>query len=168
MVDIYGTIGNDNLYGTSFSDRMFGDNGNDSIAGNGSGDFIYGGNGNDYLIGNGGNDYLSGDSGNDTLNGYGARIEYDTLVGGSGFDTFVLGARIGGVFYQGNGYATIQDWDYVSDYIQVRGSASQYRLIFGNWTGTSARDTAIYYGNDVIGLVQDRTNVSLSRDFIFV
>jgi len=27
---------------------------------------------------------------------------------------------------------------------------------------------AIYYGNDLIGVVQDSTNVSFTRDFVFV
>ena len=72
-------------------------------------------------------------------------------------------------YYQGSGYALITDWDYTSDYIQAHGSSSQYSLQSGNYGfGTSAQDTAIYYGTDVIGYIQDSTNVSFSRDFVWV
>jgi Ca2+-binding RTX toxin-like protein len=172
MANYYGTNGNDNIYARSSdlisnNDVIYLYGGNDTASGNAGNDIIYGGDGNDYLNGNGGNDTLYGGNGSDILNGYGSGTEYDSLYGGSGVDTFVLGSRYG-VHYQGNGYATIRDWNYVDDYIQVRGSASQYRLVFGNWTGSSTRDTAIYYGNDLIGLVQDSTNVSFARDFKFV
>jgi Ca2+-binding RTX toxin-like protein len=138
-----------------------------TIRGNNNNNSLYGGSGNDVLYGYGGNDFLSGGSGNDYLDGYGTTrgIEYDTLVGGAGSDTFALGDRTYGVFYQGQGYATIRDWDASADYIQVRGSTSQYSLRTGNWAGSSARDMGIYYGNDLIGVVQDNTNVNFSRDF---
>ena len=50
----------------------------------------------------------------------------------------------------------------------MKGSASQYSLGFDNWVGNSAQDTAIFYDGDAIGVVQDYTNVSIARDFIFV
>ncbi len=73
----------------------------------------------------------------------------------------------------GNGYAIITDWDASSDYIEVLGSSSQYELDFSqSWAGTSANDTGIYYigggGRELIGVVQDTTNVDISRDFTFV
>ena len=123
-----------------------------------------GGTGNDTLIGNNINNYLSGSYGNDYIAGYGG---YDTLIGGSGYDTFALGDS-SSVFYQGDGYATIADFNWEYDYIQVNGSSNQYSLSTGNWAGSSALDTAIFFGNDVIAVVQDSTNVDFDRDFRFV
>ena len=73
----------------------------------------------------------------------------------------------------GNGYAIITDWDASSDYIEVLGSSSQYQLDFSqSWAGSSANDTGIYYtgggGKELIGVVQDTTNVSISGNFTFV
>ncbi|HEY9607429.1 MAG TPA: hypothetical protein V6C85_37940, partial [Allocoleopsis sp.] len=114
-----------------------------------------------------------GGNGVDYLNGYSTSLtggtEYDTLVGGAGTDYFILGGSWG-VSYQGSAYATIADWNPAQDLIEVRGSSSQYSLVTGNFSaGSSATDTAIYYNStDLIGVVQDSTNVSISRDFIFV
>ena len=130
-------------------------------------DTLIGGSGNDSLVGGSGNDSLSGGTGNDILNGYSSGTEYDTLAGGTGYDTFVLGSSTS-VYYQGSGYAVITDWNYQYDYIQAKGSSSQYSLRQENWAGTSALDTAIYYGSDLIGVVQDSTNVQFTRDFLFV
>ncbi len=114
------------------------------------------------------NDMLVGGGGNDRLDGYATSgTEYDQLVGGAGNDTFVLGGNWG-VSYQGAGFATIEDWDWTSDYIEVFGSSNQYNLLYENLIGTLAPDTAIYYGTDLIGVVQDSTNVAMARDFIFV
>ncbi|BAY81507.1 metalloprotease [Calothrix parasitica NIES-267] len=123
-----------------------------------------GGAGNDTLIGNSSSNYLSGNHGNDYLAGYGG---YDALIGGSGNDTFAL-ADASSVFYQGDGYAMISDFNWEYDYIQVSGSSNQYSLETGNWTGGSALDTAIYFDNDLIGLVKDFANVSFDRDFVFI
>lgn len=151
----YGTPGNDVLFGTynpyTSNDIMYGYGGNDQLQGYGGNDSLYGGAGNDVLAG--------------TYVAYGA--QYDYLVGGSGYDTFVLGNSAGGVLYAGNGYATIADWNPSYDTIVLRGSASQYRLGYGNWGGSSATDTAIYYGNDPVGLVLDRTTFNASS-FTFV
>jgi serralysin len=126
--------------------------GNDILVGNSVANTLSGGKGSDSLYGGKGGDTLLGGSGNDFLVGYGSGTEYDLLTGGIGTDAFVLG-QSSGAFYQGNGYATITDFYWVDDYIQARGSA---------------KDTAIYYGNDLLGVVQDTTNVSFTRDFIFV
>ncbi|MGK7955924.1 MAG: S8 family serine peptidase [Crocosphaera sp.] len=131
---------------------------NNIITGNNAANTIEGGQGNDDLYGSGGNDILIG---------YGGGTEYDDLTGGSGFDIFVLGDS-SGAFYQGNGYANITDFDWLSDLIQVTGSSSQYSLQNGNWFGGSAQDTAILYGSDYIGFVEDTTNVDFNRDFVFV
>ncbi len=142
--------------------------GNDIIYGNNGANSLDGGSGNDQLFGLGGNDILVGGDGHDRLDGYATSgMEYDTLVGGIGTDTFVLGGNWG-VSYLGNGFAIIADWDWTSDFIEVFGSSNQYNLFYQNWTGSAAVDTAIYYGSDLIGVVQDSTNVSIARDFVFV
>lgn len=148
-----------NLVGTRGRDSLIGDSGNDTLTG---------GRGNDVLLGMDGNDVLSGGRGNDILNGYGGSgAEYDTLSGGLGADTFVLGGEWG-VSYLENGYATITDWNPLVDTIQVQGSASQYTLDASqNWGGTAAVDTAIYYGTDLIGVVLDSANISFDN-FSFV
>lgn len=163
---IRGDAGNDALYGYSGNDLMFGGSGGDTLVGGGGDDILHGGTGNDSLTGGSGNDFLDGFSG-------GRSVEVDTLVGGTGVDTFVVG-RSDGVCYLGgkNGsldssYALIKDWNSSDDYIQAW-SGSNYHLGTGNWFGGSAKDTAIYCGNDLIGVVQDSTDVNISRDFKFV
>jgi Ca2+-binding RTX toxin-like protein len=159
--------GSDNLYAFAYG-------GNDTIWGNTNNDTIYGDAGNDALYGWSGSDYLSGGSGNDTLQGSSSyaynSYEYDTLNGGSGYDRFILGTSAGN-FYQGSGYATIEDYNGQYDYIQLKGSASSYYLSktsFG--VGSSAHDTGIYQNNgDLIGIVQDNTSIALtSYYFSFV
>ncbi|MDJ0736010.1 MAG: M10 family metallopeptidase C-terminal domain-containing protein [Nostocaceae cyanobacterium] len=153
-----GGAGNDTLIGNNVANSLSGGFGNDYLTGNG---------GNDTLIGGTGSDTLVGGSGNDILIGYSGGTEYDILMGGTGTDTFVLG-QSSGVFYQGNGFGRITDFNWLYDYIQVKGSRSQYSLQNGNWFGNSAQDTAIFFGNDAIGVVQDSTNVNFDRDFVFV
>jgi Ca2+-binding RTX toxin-like protein len=133
-------------------------------------DFIFvfnGGSGNDTLIGDDANDYLNGYDGNDSLDGgsgndtlYGSSGN-NTLTGGAGADTFNI--------YTAN-FTTITDFSHTQgDKIIVRGSLSDYSLDqTQNLSGGSALDTAIYYQYDLIGIVQDTTQVSLSSDFIFV
>ncbi len=160
------------IIGNTANNTLSGGEGNDTLTGGSGKDTLIGGDGDDDLFGGSGNDSLIGGNGDDIITGYGTSgTEYDTLTGGVGFDTFVLG-NSSGVSYLGLGYATITDWDALSDYIQVRGSSSQYSLGSANWEGSSATDTLIYYGaqtaENVIGVVQDTLNVSISRDFVFV
>ena len=184
----YGYGGNDTIYGNANNDIISGGNGNDYLYGQWGNDTLSGGDGNDYLDGETGNDSLYGDSGNDTLRGGSGNDylsggigddlltgstsltynnnQYDTLVGGSGWDVFVLGESLGN-YYQGSGYALIVDIDWL-DRIQIKWSSS-LRLSRENWAGTSALDTAIYQGGDLIGVVQDNTSISLGNvDFQFV
>ncbi|NEP03235.1 MAG: calcium-binding protein [Symploca sp. SIO2E9] len=168
--DYYNHLNSNDLsaYGYGGNDEIWGDSGNDYINGGDGYDSLYGWTGDDTLMGMGGDDYLSGGDGNDRLDGYAVSgTEYDTLSGGAGYDTFVLGGTWG-VSYQGLGFATITDWDWTSDYIETIGDASQYSLGYGNWSGTNALDTEIYYGSDLIAVVQDTTSVDFARDFIFV
>lgn len=150
----------------SLIENAVGGSGNDTIFGNDVANELSGSNGNDYLLGEGGNDILTGGAGNDSLAGYSNGTEYDLLIGGTGNDIFILGYS-SEVFYEGNGYASITDFDGTYDYIQVKGTASEYSLGFDNWIGGSAQDTAIFYRGDAIGVVQDNTSVSLDRNFIF-
>ncbi len=176
-----GGSGNDYLYGEAGNDYMDGWTGNDSMYGDDGDDYLDGGTGNDSLLGEAGTDTLVGGSGDDTLNGYGGTTgEYDVLSGdysfsqpgvqdsSDGTDTFVLGDA-SGAFYLGEGHATITDFYWFEgDNFQVYGSESDYSLGFQNWSGSSEVDTLIYYQSDLIGVVQDTTNVIASWDFTFV
>ncbi|WP_306423255.1 calcium-binding protein [Nostoc favosum] len=165
------------INGSFFSDTLFGTDGNDLIEGYpvGSGlfdydgyDILFGFAGNDILFGGNQDDILYGGDGNDILSGSinSGLVEFDTLVGGAGSDAFVLGDFLG-VQYQGLGYATITDWNPSSDFILAGGFSSLYSFGNADLSGGFALDTQIYYGIDLIANVQDTTNVSLSRDFIF-
>lgn len=135
---------------------------------------------NNQIYGNAGDNSLVGGAGNDTLSGFAwSTNEYDTLTGGAGSDRFVLGDSQG-CHYTGSGYATITDFDpytpsrlpfmldFEYDTIQVTGPLSDYTLRQESWIGSAALDTVIYKGTDIIGIVQDTTNVSLTRDFLAV
>ena len=162
----YGYGGNDYFWGNTANDSLYGDDGNDILKGY---------DGNDYLYGGSGNDTLEGEYGNDYLDGGGAFIEIDTLTGGSGSDTFVIGdstgvGYLGGYDYFTNtdgSYALITDFSAASDYIQAYAGAS-YSLGYGDWSGGYGLDTAIYTGGDLLAVVQDTTNVDIYRDFLFV
>ena len=167
--------------GNDLNNVIQGTNSGNSLYGYGGNDTLYGYGGNDYLTGGTGSDTLIGGSGNDSLNGYGGTTgEYDILSGdysssqpgvkdsSDGADTFILGDA-SKAYYLGSGYATITDFYWSEgDKIQVHGSQSNYSLSFQNWSGSSANDTLIYSNSDLIGVVQDTTNVILSADFIFV
>ncbi|MEG5037130.1 CHAP domain-containing protein [Microcoleus sp. AT3-D2] len=147
-----GGAGNDTLYGRSTNDTLIGNAGNDT------------------MYGEAGNDYLNGGPGNDYLDAYASfnRADFDTLEGGTGADTFVLGNTRQGMFYQGNGHATIVDYNFRDDYIQLRGNASQYRLI------NQGNDKLIQTtGGDTLALVKNVPDLSFNvtssrRDFNFV
>lgn len=169
-------MGSDSLYADGYggNDTIWGNTNNDTIWGNTGNDILYGWTGNDYLYGESGTDTLYGGLGNDTLYGSSSTTynsnEYDVLNGGGGYDRFILGTS-GGNYYQGNGYATIQDYNGAYDYIQVRGSASSFYLSkTSNFGGSSALDTAIYQNNgDLLAIVQDTTSIQLtSYYFTFV
>jgi Ca2+-binding RTX toxin-like protein len=161
-----GTNGNDEFNYLGFDTLLaFGYGGDDTIWGNTKDDVISGGDGNDYLLGWKGNDWLVGDKGNDRLDGYFTESnQFDTLTGGTGSDTFVLGDN-SGVSYRGNGHAIITDWNAADDWIEVTGNRNRYSLRRGNWEGSSARDTGIFFKNDLIAVIQDSTNVNIARDF---
>lgn len=154
-----GSLSNDSLMGLASNDALWGRSGNDNLNG---------GSGNDLLIGGSGNDTLMGGTGNDTLDGWGNSGDLDVLTGGLGRDTFVLGDSWNRSYYTGANNAVITDFDWRSDKIKLGGQASEYRLAFGSWGGGASMDTALYKGSDCIALIQDTTNVSFARDFLFV
>jgi len=176
-----GLGGNDYLDGGANNDVLDGGTGNDILYGGDGYDYLVGGLGNDYLVGGTlddallggtGNDILFGGSGNDKLTGYGfGQNELDTLTGGIEKDTFVLGdIQSNSVYYLGYGYATITDFSLAqTDQIQIKGLFTDgYLLELGNWGGSNAQDTGIFYNGDLIGVVQDQniTNVNPNQVFL--
>jgi Ca2+-binding RTX toxin-like protein len=155
-----GSLSNDSLWGSAFNDALYGGSGDD---------YLDGGSGNDLLIGGSGKDTLIGGAGNDNLNGWGGSLgELDVLTGGHGRDTFVLGDSWERTYYMGVNNAVITDFDWRSDKIELGGQASEYRLAYGSWGGSANMDTALFKGGDCVALIQDTTNVSFARDFLFV
>jgi len=148
--------------------------GNDRLNGQNTNDTLIGNSGNDTLYGEGGNDLLNGGAGNDYLDGYASSRtegEVDTLIGGTGADTFVLGNQRQGTFYLGNSWAIIQDFSRSSgDKIQLVGSRNDYRLSsrFESGAGDPNRaDGLVMRGNDIIAVLVDRPDTELSVDYRF-
>lgn len=159
--DLKGAAGNDTLYGDGGADHLYGGFGNDYLVGGRSDDFLYGGTGNDILLGESNNDYLVGYS-------FGQN-EFDTLTGGTGKDTFLLDDGKS-LYYLGNGYATITDFSLAeTDKIHIKGLiADGYSLELGNWEGSNAQDTGIFYLGDLIAVVQDRNSINLYQNQVFI
>jgi len=190
--DLYGGGGNDllrggddndRLYGGNQNDRLYGDNGNDLLLGQQGNDSLYGGNGNDSLNGGAGNDFIYGQRGNDTLTGgsgndylaggisANGQSGYDMVTGGSGADNFSL-QGYSSMHYLGLGFATITDFSRAEgDKILVgnygANNNNYYSLGTGDWGGTAALDTAIYFQGDLIARVYDNT-ISLNVDVEYV
>jgi Ca2+-binding RTX toxin-like protein len=168
---LFGRNGDDFLVGFDDDDLLFGGNGADSLLGGSGDDILRGGAGPDYLHGNTGNDRLWGGFGNDYLDGYGynpSLPEFDTLTGGSGADTFVLGNTntIPSISYLGEGYAIITDFNQSEgDQIQLAGSITDYS--FSQISDAMGISTGIYYQDDLIGIVQNVTDINPS-DFISI
>ncbi|MEM9213003.1 MAG: M10 family metallopeptidase [Cyanobacteria bacterium P01_F01_bin.150] len=179
---IDGGDGADVIWGSEGDDFLDGWTGNDTLIGNEGDDTLLGFTGNDILYGGQGSDQLLGEADSDTLIGYNGGIqEYDVLTGDlsssvpnqidilDGADRFVLGDSIIGAYYIGFGYATITDFYWLEgDRIQLYGSIADYTIGFESWSGSSALDSVIRYRNDIIGIVEDTTDVVLTQDFDFV
>ena len=176
-----GQGGNDSLDGGADNDVLDGGAGNGTLYGGVGYDYLVGGPGKDRLIGGTlddglvggtGNDILLGESGNDQLTGYGfGQNEFDTLTGGTEKDTFVLGdIKSNSVYYLGNGNATITDFSLdQTDTIQIKGFFQDgYSLGLGNWGGSNAQDTGIFYKDDLIGVVQDQNITNLNPNQVFM
>jgi RTX calcium-binding nonapeptide repeat (4 copies) len=137
---------------------------------------------NDDLTGTTGNNILWGALGNDRLTGAGAddagKDEIDTLCGGGGKDTFVLGDSAQSFYDDGNtntlglqDYATILDFNKKQDTLQLHGSSSDYAVgalpAELSLTGTGIYQTT---GNsrELIGVVVGVNLTDLSTGFTFV
>ncbi|MEG4581821.1 calcium-binding protein [Microcoleus sp. MON1_C5] len=128
--------------------------------------------GNDILTGVGvGNVELIGVEVGENLNGTplpesDGSNEFDTLIGGTGRDTFVLGEALFGKlflgveeFYHGPGFATIQNFTKGQDRIQLGGSfLDRYILV-----PTNNRNLEIQTnGGDTIAVIEGGGNLSLN------
>ncbi|MBN3893765.1 MAG: calcium-binding protein, partial [Nostoc sp. NOS(2021)] len=169
------------LFGNSVNNTLNSGGGNDTLDGNFGNDILNGGDGNDSIQGGPGNDILNGGSGDDILIGVfpGSLLppglgELDTLTGGAGVDTFVLGDAVN-VFYDDNNstnpgfgdFATITDFDSSEDRIQLKGTPQDYRLqaVGGNTRIFSEQPGQ---ADEIIGIVQGKNNLQLrSDDFLF-
>jgi trimeric autotransporter adhesin len=97
---VWGSGGANSLDGGKGNDSLMGFSGNDTLSGGEGDDTLDGGASNDLLMGGVGVDYLRAGDGHDTLQGgetgsFGSSVDLvaaDTLVGGSGNDTYVIGA----------------------------------------------------------------------------
>ncbi|MDF5706266.1 MAG: pre-peptidase C-terminal domain-containing protein [Nostoc sp. S4] len=173
---------NNFLFGNSSNNTLNGRTGNDTLDGNLGNDILNGEDGNDSLQGGPGNDTLNGGSGDDVLIGVfpGSSLppgsgEIDSLIGGVGVDRFVLGSATN-VFYDDNNtanagfgdLASINDFNSSEDRIELKGSLQNYRL---QVVGTNTQiflDKPGTEPDEIIGVVQGRTNLRLdSDDFLF-
>ena len=173
--DINGLSGNDTIYGRDGKDCIKGGQGDDKLGGNQGDDTVFGGSGQDTLLGHGGRDRLIGGKGNDSIDGgtgndfingtinltSGAN-ELDTLKGGTGDDTFVLGSNSQAYYTaDGNGdFATIKDFKNGNDKIQLHGSAEDYTVEVING------DSYLYYGtnNELIAVLENIEGLDLHDD----
>jgi Ca2+-binding RTX toxin-like protein len=181
-----GGDGSDSLFGGNDDDFLNGDAGKDTLDGGNGFDFLDGGTGADRLIGGRDFDVLDGGAGNDTLigvsttSGFG-RFEQDDLTGGQGRDSFVLGDANRVYYSDGDpntrdnfDFARILDFNAAQDFIQLKGSASVYRLdIFTSGGVTNANlifDTGANDKGEIIGRLENVSDtLSLSSPaFVFV
>jgi hypothetical protein len=194
--DLYGLNGNDQLVGLDGDDNLeggknkdvldgghgndilIGDSGNDQLMGGTGADRLDGGSGKDWLSGGMGNDILLGGDGNDILQGSSTLSdgELDTLVGGAGVDTFVLGSYFG-ILYgdrtpstsDTGSYALIKDFNPDQDVIQLGGALSHYILKdapSGLPSGTGIyRDRPGDQPDELVGIVEGKTNLDLNNPY---
>lgn len=133
------------------------------------------------LTGGAWDDVLVGSSSANYINGFGTASsqlsQFDSLTGGGGADTFILGGKWGiSYFEKGDGYAIIKDWnpgegDRISALDPSKfGLDGQYLIEKKSVSsiGTGAIDTEIYFrtGNgqkERIAIIQDSTNFDLTN-----
>jgi len=102
-----------------------------TLVGNSLANTLWGATGSDSLSAGVGNDRLVGCA----ISAIGGRNEKDTLTGGTGTDTFVLGDSLGAFYNDGNAtntgeedFAYITDFTIGSDILRLKGTAEQYTL----------------------------------------
>ncbi len=179
--NIQGTPGNDHLVGEHYrDDNIFGAGGADTLKGLDGDDFLFGGTGNDKLYGGADSDWLEGNSGNDFLVGHanGDGYDYyevDTLIGGSGADTFSLvidGPELEVPYLDGLGehaYALIRDFKKADgDAILMVGQKQDYEFVSGHYGygNNLTQDTKIFYEGDMVAVVFDTMAADLTLSFV--
>jgi Ca2+-binding RTX toxin-like protein len=120
------------MIGGTGKDLLFGNKQDDTLDGGDNEDILYGGMGDDCLQGGFSDDFVSGDKGNDIITGVDPTadlpglVEIDTLLGGIGEDTFILGDESKPYYDNGSDdiigisdYAIIVDFDSSQDLIQL-------------------------------------------------
>ena len=175
-----GGNGIDTLYGKDDHDILKGGKDADELNGDAGNDKLYGQPGNDVLTGGTGNDILKGGEGVDTLIGVDltatqpGNSEIDTLHGGPGADSFILGN--GQVYYDDNGtadYAMILGFNGAQgDRIQLYGSISDYTIeknVSGLPTGKAIYSNNDNGDNELIAIVKGLKGMDLdTNQFNFV
>ncbi|MBD2302223.1 Calx-beta domain-containing protein [Nostoc sp. FACHB-190] len=154
--DFQGGAGNDNINVSASSYA--------ELRGGGGDDTLVGGTGNDVLYGEAGNDTIIGVNANSPNPGIGQR---DNLSGGTGSDLFILG-DVANIYYDdrntstngSNDYAIITDFNPLEDKIQLKGSASDYRLETAIRVGTSTNIFVDKPGDEPDELIAVLENVS--------
>jgi len=113
-----------NSTGKCIIENAIGSNFGDSITGNEYSNYIYGMSGDDSLYARGGSDFVYGGSGNDSLYGsfYGdVSTAIDTLEGGTGEDTFILGSTHSSFYTNSSqSFANITDFNFTDDKLQLK------------------------------------------------
>ena len=155
-----------------FDRELIGSQEQDNLTATQEADRILGLSGNDLIVGKQSNDILLGGEGEDTLNGtystsrHPGRGEVDILRGARGADTFVLGDAAN-TYYTGFGaddYTIIEDFKF-DDTIQLKGEAKDYFLTAGRVVdGSSTTAIVEAESEDLIGLIKNANNISLSSD----
>ncbi|AFZ31544.1 FG-GAP repeat protein [Gloeocapsa sp. PCC 7428] len=146
-----------------------GNNLNNTITGNSLDNVLHGRAGNDLLVGNAGNDILVGTDG--TVG------DKDTLTGGSGRDTFVLGNATSVFYDDRNGttsgfsdYALITDFNINDDFIRLNGKRTDYFLSASSGEGNLPKGTAIFRkvngeADELIAIIQGSSSLSLNGNY---
>jgi Ca2+-binding RTX toxin-like protein len=168
---LYGLDGNDVIHAGFGNDSLFGGNGRDYLNGDYQNDLIYGGSGNDTLLGGDGDDTLLGA----TPYGRTPSYEVDVLVGGNGYDRFVLGAsNLSNRFIEGGGdrvfYDEVYD-DHAGDTSYAIINDFSLRATSVSYNGVSNISGVGIYRNGLIAVVQHvslgQLNLSSSQ-FVYV
>ncbi|MES1022475.1 hypothetical protein ABN584_06190 [Gloeocapsa sp. BRSZ] len=146
-----------------------GNNLNNTITGNSLDNVLHGRAGTDLLVGNAGNDILVGTDG--TVG------DKDTLTGGSGRDTFVLGNATSVFYDDRNGttsgfsdYALITDFNINDDFIRLNGKRTDYFLSASSGEGNLPKGTAIFRkvngeADELIAIIQGSSSLSLNGNY---
>lgn len=89
---LHGGAGDDTLRGGSGGDMLFGGDGDDRMAGGDGDDTLQGGHGADVIDGGDGDDVIDGTFGSRDASGFTDADAGDTLIGGAGGDSLLLGS----------------------------------------------------------------------------